>query len=649
MTDLRRYDLCIKPMGAADAKSSLLSSSSCSHKGLGYKEVSTLFPLQAGAYDFKVIEAGATCDGAGVTTLSPAIVEESKPVAFYLLGDGQTKPTLARFAESRPASPIALSVRYLHAAPNVPARDAGVAASASLPTELLLKVFPSVPFGSVAPPSPGNPTIDANGYTDLTTGGGVTPIGSAAPGTTTVELTIGPDFKTSHAYTVFAVGNPSLPAFPTQLHVCDETASVGILAKCGVGIAQDLVVDAYNAQLTGPFAPSEKARKPALPGAIAGLGGDVACIAEVWSDADKLAIVDAAKATYPHAYWKATTLDTPVDDPKDASGVVPPAFTTPACSGSSTKLNAAIDCIRDNCATPKADESGVFGEDAVTPTSCLQSKCLGPVVSLFGSASEADRTCWSCILTGLFGYEKMGDLRAACSTDPKARFVRGGANGMLVLSRFPLKNPETWVLPATEWRVAVLRAPVSLPNAALVDVYCTALTTPASSSTRPYAGQYGGGATSAAVAWANELSLQTKKLVDFVRARSGPTRRRAIIAGDPYSGPSFDDGAGHVLKARFPDSYALLSAAFASGLAPGALPMCTQCGDNPWYTAPGMTPAVDSTWTTSIYLSDIPLIDVHASSIGLTEATIPFDAPSGAKKVPPSSYYAFRSVIRVEP
>jgi hypothetical protein len=52
---------------------------------------------------------------------------------------------------------------------------------------------------------------------------------------------------------------------------------------------------------------------------------------------------------------------------------------------------------------------------------------------------------------------------------------------VVLLSKHPIdaSNAQSWVLGATEWRVAVLRAPVTFANNATADACCTVLTSPA--------------------------------------------------------------------------------------------------------------------------------------------------------------------------
>jgi hypothetical protein len=153
----------------------------------------------------------------------------------------------------------------------------------------------------------------------------------------------------------------------------------------------------------------------------------------------------------------------------------------------------------------------------------------------------------------------------------------------------------------------------------------------------PYTGQYGGGASGAG-AWRAEQLLQADKLTAFVGDRS--IGQAAIVAGEFYAGPSI---AGVVAAVNAP-AYASLARAFAIAEAPDFAGACTFCNDNPLTTPPGNTPNVDSSWTSLVWTFGIPRTDVLRSSIAVKDATTSIDA---GYAIPPSPYYALRTVVRV--
>ncbi|MCC6648133.1 MAG: DUF4397 domain-containing protein [Polyangiaceae bacterium] len=652
ITDTKRYDFCIRSLDAPGQKPEPLLSRPGCPDGVGYKEITALFHVDAGAYEIKLVDAAATsCDDPGVATLSPAVVQDGKFTAVYALGDGVSAPTLVRYQESRPTAAVGATVRLLHAAPKVGIVDFGLATSAKLPSQITVPLFAGVSFTGVAAPTMvGAASIDGNGYSEYMTAGGSLGHALAPAGTTDATLATDVKLDGGRASTVFLVGSPDRPGFPLQLHTCNEAAApAGALARCTTGVPLDVAVETYNTQLTGAFAAQPGSlRRAAILDQIASSTSDVLCLTEVWDEADKVAIAAAAKATYPSAFWVKTDLSTPVDDPKDEKGNVPAPPATAPCAASVAKLDTALDCVRDNCVEPLTSEDGAPADGV---GKCMSSKCLGPLAGLtFGNSD--DRACWACVFQELNGYETIGATRAACKTDPKARFTFRGQTATMVLSKYPIVGASGWTLPATDFRVNVLSAPVTLPSGVDVDTYCTVLTTPATGcTTRPYTGQYGAGEADCVKAWQAELRLQTQKLVALVQGRSGKLHRPAFVLGEMYSGPGYNDGTKDVIKAHYADIYALFLPAFAPAAVPGATPRCTLCSDNPWLTPPGGTPTIESTATSAIFLEDIPITQVKSTAITKTDAVVTYDPGGGVAPylVPASTYYGAKAVVRIEP
>lgn len=647
--DPKRYAVCFTPMAGGPAIPFNLGAS-CG-AGLAYKEVSALFHVDPGAYAVKLVDGAATsCDSPAIATLSPTVVQDGQFTAIYALGDGTNAPTLKRLVESRPSSSLGAKFRALHASASFGEADLGLGDAATLPSKVLAPSFVALGFGTTAPPGPTpQGAVDANGYLELQTGGAALAYVAAPTGKMDAELATSLKLDAGRAYTVFLVGSKSVPAFPLQLMICDEVIATGNLAKCSQGVPLDVTVDTYNAQLNGLFVVQPPSlRKAAVASGIAALQGDIACVTEVFPEAVKLEVEAAAKTAYPHAYWAKTTMTTPIDDPTDASGMVPPPL-GPSCAQSAAKFKTAMDCVRDNCVAPAGSEMGVPGEGI---SACMADKCTSVLLPLLIIGSEDDKRCWGCMFQQLNGGKAIGDARTACSTDAKAKLTLDGQNGAMILSKYPIVASESYTLPATDFRVSVLRAVVTLQNNAEVDVYCADLTTPSTScTTRPYTGQYGGTGTSCTDLWNNELILQSKKLGAWVTKKSGALKRRAFVAGEFYSGPGYNDGKTDVVKARVPDAYAALTSLFAPALPVDGMPFCTQCADNPWLTPPGSTPSGESTWTSTVFTSGLPITLVKKAEPTMKSATITYDPGMGGTTylVPPSSYYGYRTVVRVEP
>ena len=660
VTDLKHYDFCITPMATPNAPTTPLfkGGSSCPAGGLGYKDVSVEFHLAPGAYIVKVIDGSlGNCDGSGVASLPSAIVEDGKNLALYLIGDGAATPQLIKTHESRPAQTLSTSYRYFHAANGVPAQDFGLSDNTTVPASMQLVSFTNIAFGTTSPAGVSvQGAIDANGYIQTQGGGGTPlPIAVADVGKTPANNAIGAVFDANHAYTVFEVGNTTQPLFPTQLYACDETVEApgGILAKCDTVTPLLLTVDSFNSRLDGAFEVPEKVRRPVIMANLPNLTSDVICITEAFADTDKQALADAMKKNYPYSYYPKTTWATPYDDATDLTGMVPKAPTTPACMGNEAMMNAALDCLRDNCAnTP--DEAGFLTSDN-PPSACLKAKCLGKVLPLF---SAGGGTCWTCVLSNLFGYEPIGAIRTDCTTDPTALTAFKGQSSTMIASRYPIKSSEALVMPSAEFRSTVARASIELDNGIEVDVYCVDLTVVQSDClTRPYTNGYGLNADGSKPAnctlqWANEQKLQMQKVVNWVNKKSTSLKRRAIIAGEFSAGPGFDDMMGNKITAVSPDNLAIIQGAFAEATTTDYVPQCTGCNTNPWVeTLSGgvLTPTGASTWTTNLFMTNIPGVDVTSTQVILNDTPVMFTNPANMLTMMPlSTWYGLRSQIRIK-
>ncbi|MGB5268001.1 MAG: endonuclease/exonuclease/phosphatase family protein, partial [Polyangiales bacterium] len=63
---------------------------------------------------------------------------------------------------------------------------------------------------------------------------------------------------------------------------------------------EEVIVDAFNVALAGSFIPYEAERRQPIADAIAAHDADVLCLQEVWTQADKELIRDAAAPTFPY-------------------------------------------------------------------------------------------------------------------------------------------------------------------------------------------------------------------------------------------------------------------------------------------------------------------------------------------------------------
>ncbi len=395
----------------------------------------------------------------------------------------------------------------------------------------------------------------------------------------------------------------------------------------------EVVVDTFNVALAGSFIPYEAERRQPIADAIAAHDADVLCLQEVWTQEDKELIGDTAAENYPHSAFFENDLDTPIDDPTDQQGEIPPAPTTVPCPevevfGGATiadQMNDAVDCVRDNCSTIPGSEDG-----KTTSAECAAGACTATVAPLLVGNAEQQR-CYACIVPQL-PTATFGDIRSSCTTVVNQDLAFGGQNGVMILSKYPLKNAEEWVLPGTWNRRTILNATVELPNGGELDTYCNHLTPIFDDFTFPYTGQYGDGMTGAA-GWQAEQELQAEKLIDYVEETSGD--RPAVILGDLNAGLAFEDediaGEGEA-------TFELLAAAYTPAYTDDYTPLCTFCSTNP------VTDTESSVWIDHILLNALDADAVTATERVFDEEVVPVE---GVGMVPLSDHFGIRSVIVV--
>ncbi|MGB8332264.1 MAG: endonuclease/exonuclease/phosphatase family protein, partial [Polyangiales bacterium] len=266
---------------------------------------------------------------------------------------------------------------------------------------------------------------------------------------------------------------------------------VAALAGCNDGDeSQDVAVVTFNVALAGAFIPYEPERREALRDVIASVEADIICLEEVWNQADKEMLRTAAASTFPNALLFEDDLDSPLNDPTDQEGQVPPAPTTFPCPATEAflgegtvkaQMTAAIDCVSTYCNTNAPDDEN----GRTTSTDCAEEFCLGAVGSLVVSPDSQQQRCYACIATQL-PTSTFAEISASCTSDPEQVLAFEGQNGVMILSRYPLKNEANWVLPGTWNRRSILSATAELPNGAELDVYCNHLTPIFDSIAYPY-------------------------------------------------------------------------------------------------------------------------------------------------------------------
>ncbi len=433
---------------------------------------------------------------------------------------------------------------------------------------------------------------------------------------------------------------------------------VGCSTSTGTPVSDDVSFETFNVALAGAYVPNVAVRRPELLKALAQRTSDIICIQEAWEQADKDAIIAAAKDSYPHIATVRQNDDSVVSDRVALDGKEPPELTDAPCANHQPKLNVALNCVTDSVWGEEFVDSGKScvsipgSEDAtVLSTECVSKACVRQVGSLIYGADDAKR-CYGCVAPLLSGT-KLSQIRSICTTNPKGGLAYGGQDGVMILSRFPLSNITAYVLPSTWTRRTILHADATLPNGT-VGIYCNHLSPIFNGEADPtltYTGQYGADASGKEAtgkdAWANEQLLQAKQLVAYVTKTSG--NGRAVILGD-FNASRTDVAAGISLKGG--DGLATLDTleqAFTPAVAANFKPECTFCTTNPNMTLADV--ADDSKSIDRIYMKSIAATAVTSTAVTRKAATI--DGVNEADdnkpvKVPLSDHYGLQSVITMK-
>ncbi len=206
----------------------------------------------------------------------------------------------------------------------------------------------------------------------------------------------------------------------------------------------------------------------------------------------------------------------------------------------------------------------------------------------------------------------------------------------MILSRYPLSETETVVIPGTWNRRVITRATATLPNGSKVGVYCNHLSPVFEGVAFPYTGRYGCG-DSGRDGWSREQTAQARELIAYVRRRDGAGR--AVILGDFNTSPASAAGQP-VITEEAPETYTLLRAAFREAIPAGFVPQCTYCPDN------ALTGNAAPTWLDHVFLQGFTGASVRAAERTFTSPSV---AVAGGAPVPLSDHYGMRATVSLDP
>lgn len=416
--------------------------------------------------------------------------------------------------------------------------------------------------------------------------------------------------------------------------------AVGLVVGCGsdnddsnpaanaAPVVTELSFEMYRPSLWWRVDDPELVRRRGEIGkALATSGADVVCLGEVWRKAAQDDIVAAASARYPHVAQFTMDINTNVDDPTDADGSTPPAPTAPPCGPDlSAKVDATYACLMANCSTKPGSMDGMLSDNA-----CVQSKCLSEMLDIVTSA-PACGSCGAAYLPDL----TFAEAKKLCTENPRAGLQFRADGGVLLLSKYPIKAKENWVLPSTRFRRNVLRAEVDVGGGKTVDVYCATLQAPFDALPLPYVGAYGKGKVDVE-GWANENRLQAEKLVAYVERKSPG---RAVVLVDTQSSAEVKSGDAVVITGspKNPGTIEFLLAKWSAATPAGYTPACVYCPDHPWHTS------APPYWSDYVFMKGFDRAAALSATITRREAVF---KDGGGVMVPLSPMYGFQATLKL--
>lgn len=258
---------------------------------------------------------------------------------------------------------------------------------------------------------------------------------------------------------------------------------------------------------------------------------DLVCIQEVWTDQARDAVIQQSGLPPENYYWA------------DTKGVGETGLDR--CEPG--QLVGIMDCVRKRCSHESDQDISI----------CARNRCLWKLVWLYLSGSR----CLNC-LTAMIG-QSTNQVIGTCVNGLGASRAYGGSNGLLLLSRRPLRNREVVHLPASGSNRVALLATVEIAPGRSVEVACTHITTHLDQAP-----------TSGFRSWRLEQAAQFVRIDRRLRQRAG--QRPQLLIGDM----NFGQRHGTVNAVMWPTWKLATDAGFVSPAEYARSPICSYCDDN---------------------------------------------------------------------
>lgn len=267
---------------------------------------------------------------------------------------------------------------------------------------------------------------------------------------------------------------------------------------------------------------------------------DVMCFEEVWSLEAKLAIV-AALGSGLHTYF------VPTNGENQHDGVN-------VCS--SSQIQDATACARKKCANLPVEEQSI----------CAHKECRGDLAKLY---LRGGFKCLVCLVTSV--GDSVDEIVKNCEQKDPVVPIDGvsrafdGQNGVLLTSRYPLKNPEVLRLQASFSNRVALFVTVEIKDYEPIEIACTHIST--GNDIPPDNPNFSD--------WDEEMNAQIDAISRRLKERA--ENRPSIFLGDMNAGPAL----GGWISESSPNVWnRIVELGFRSPAAQANPPFCSICKDN---------------------------------------------------------------------
>jgi hypothetical protein len=548
-------DVCVRASGSSWGEPIILNGGSgCAtssgpfpKSGFTYGQITVPFTAPAPTIDVKTVPGGQSCTAAPVGEVDGVKMQKEPYVTtFVAIGGATGKPkqlvALPEFDGS--ANGNGGLLRFVDTLTGVGPIDVGQAQGNQLPTtmQVLYNIGSPVPYGGTlaAGAKATLGPVQDNGYMPII--GGAFNVAAAPHGQTDAVLVFSNQEIGDDLVSVYAIGLALDDSYPLEGLYCVESgkpATVSgnpMLMNCQTSALPTLSFDVFNAALYGPNSPYFSAREALYAGAqgnpISTRTSDVMCLTEVDVQTDQSTIIGVGKAgNFNYNYTISTNLSTPFSNGgATQDGGTCPTMQPPGCGGSvpTSALNTAFSCMEKYCSST-GDSSGILN----TTTDCLSNNCTGALSELFIGYPA----CFDCVVDNVASNSTYAGALQTCTTNPSPPLGYDGFNSSMILSKYPIKNSDSYILPSTNYRRSVLYTQVEFPGNLTVDVYCGFFITPLIATSVPYLGCFGGDTTDAGTnaseqAYLNENLWEAKWMADWIDQKSGQSKNPAVVLGD---------------------------------------------------------------------------------------------------------------------